>query len=347
MLSRKGKGCDIRNHCMKPNKGLKRKLNRKAFIQENFSDQQWESFDTQEPLPPGKSEEMQRFILGQIGAKQQSKLKLIRITKYLSAAAIILMVGLALYMGPKHNKDQEVQVAASKALPAKVTTGIWEEVVNPGTELLKHRLPDASSVTIYPYSKIRFKRQFDQKLRNVYLQGKARFKVKRDPGRPFSVFSGALKTTALGTSFTISTRKHQISVQLHTGKIVVADTLDKQPLVYISGMGTTLLYNPSLKISRIVKAAETSRPAATLLKREGNLIVMKNIPLVKVLQLLNEVYGIKVNSELTDINKITFTGSVDTGKEQPEDVLKLICLINNMTLTRTSEQEFSIKKTDK
>lgn len=329
---------------MKPNKGLKRKLNSKAFIQENFSDQQWESFDTDEPLPPGKSEEMQRFILGQIASKQEGRLKLIRITKYLSAASIILIVGLALYTRPKHTKDQKVQVAANKALPAKAIISIWEEIANPGTDIIKYRLPDSSSVTIYPASKVRFKRQFDQKLRNVYLQGKARFKVKRDAMRPFSVFSGALKTTALGTSFTINTRRHQISVQLHTGKIVVADTLNKQPLAYISSIGATLFYDPSLKISRIVKAAEAVLPAATLLKREGNLIIMKNIPLVKVFQLLNEAYGIKVNSTSAEISKITFTGSVDTGKEKPEDVLKLICLINNMTLTSSSAQEFSIQK---
>lgn len=329
---------------MKPNKGLKRKLNSKAFIQENFSDQQWESFDTDEPLPPGKSEEMQRFILGQIASKQERRLKLIRITKYLSAASIILIVGLALYTRPKHTKDQKVQVAVNKALPAKAITSIWEEIANPGTDIIKYGLPDSSSVTIYPSSRIRFKRQFDQKLRNVYLQGKARFKVKRDAMRPFSVFSGALKTTALGTSFTINTRRNQISVQLHTGKIVVADTLNKQPLAYISSIGATLLYDPSLKISRIVKAAEAVRAAATLLKREGNLIIMKNIPLVKVFQLLNEAYGIKVNSTSAEISKITFTGSVDTGKEKPEDVLKLICLINNMTLTSSSAQEFSIQK---
>lgn len=347
MLSRKGKGRDIRNTCMKPNKRIKRKLNRETFIQENFSDQQWESFDADEPLPQGKSEEMHRFILGQISSKQQVRLRLIRVAKYLSAAAIILMVGFALFIRPKHTDNQKPQLTANNKLQEKEKTSLWKEVANSGTKVIRYQLPDLSFVTIYPASTIKFKRQFDQKLRNVYLQGKARFKVKRDAMRPFSVFSGALKTTALGTSFTINTRGHQISVKLHTGKIVVADTLTKQALAYISNVGTTLVYDPSLKLSKIIKPVEAFRPATELLKREGNLIIMKNIPLVKVFQLLTEAYGIKVNSNQADISKITFTGSVDTGKEKPEDVLKLICLINNMTLTNTSAQEFSIQKTDK
>lgn len=329
---------------MKPNKGQKRKPNHKAFIQENFSDQQWESFDSDEPMPEGKSDEMHRFILGHISSKQQRRLKLIRVTKYLSAASIILIIGFALYIRPKNTKNRELPVTAKNELQAKVTTSSWKEVANSGTDIMKYRLPDSSFVTIYPASTIRFKREFDQKLRNVYLLGKARFKVKRDAMRPFSVFSGALKTTALGTSFTINTRGKHISVKLHTGKIVVADTLTQQTLAYISSIGTTLLYDPSLRFSRIVKPATVIPPATELLKREGSLIIMKNIPLTKVLQLLNEAYGIKVNSNLTDVNKITFTGSVDTGKEQPEDILKLICLINDMTLTRTSEQEFLIQK---
>ena len=347
MLSRKGKVRDIRNTCMKPDKGLRRKLNRKAFIQENFSDQQWESFHADEPLPQGKSEEMHRFILGEISSKQQVKLRLIRVAKYLSAAAIILMVGFALFIRPKTTDNQKPQLTANNKLREKDKTSLWKEVANSGTKVIRYQLPDLSFVTIYPASTIKFKKQFDQKLRNVYLQGKARFKVRRDPNRPFSVFSGALKTTALGTSFTINTRRHQISVKLHTGKIVVADTLTKHALAYISNVGTTLFYDPSLKLSRIIKPVQAIRPTAELLKREGNLIIMKNIPLAKVLHLLTEAYGIKVNSNPTDISKITFTGSVDTAKEKPEDVLKLICLINNMTLTSTSAQEFSIQKTDK
>lgn len=349
MLSPKGKGAGIRNTSMKPNKGAQRKLNSKAFIQENFSDQQWESFDSGEALPQGKSEEMQRVVLDHISSKleskQQVKLKLIRVARYLSAASIILIVGWALLF-----KEVPAEPSAM-AIPVKnnpsVMESAWKEVANTGTLAMKYQLPDSSLLTIYPGSSIRFDRQFDQKLRNVYLKGKARFKVKRNPMRPFSVYSGALKTTALGTSFTINTNGHQISVKLHTGKIVVANTSTKKTLAYISSVGSTLLYDPSSQLARVIKPVEPTSYPVEVLKREGSMITMKNLPLQKVLHLLKESYGIRIQSNPAEISTISFTGKVDTGKERAEDVLKLICLINDMTLTKVSEEEFIIQKTNK
>lgn len=349
MLSPKGKGAGIRNTSMKPNKGAQRKLNSKAFIQENFSDQQWASFDAGEALPQGKSEEMQRVVMDHISSKlerkQQVKLKLISVARYLSAASIILIVGWALLF--KEVPTEPSAIATQVKNNPSIQESVWKEVANTGARAMKYELPDASLLTIYPGSSIRFERQFEQKLRNVYLKGKARFKVKRDPMRPFSVYSGALKTTALGTSFTINTNGEQISVKLHTGKIVVANTSTKKTLAYISSIGSTLLYDPSLNLARVVKAAQPVNAAAEIFKREGNLLIMKNLPLLKVLRLLNETYGIRIQSNQVEISSISFTGKVDTGKERPEDILKLICLINDMTLTKVSDEEFIIQKTNK
>lgn len=337
---------------MKPNKRKQRKLNSKAFIQENFSNQEWESFNPDGNLPSEKSEEMHRFILDRISSKLERKkivkLRVIRLTRYVAAASIVLMLGYILFLDDKHTDLQKTttQLAENTIAPTP-TASTWQEVENKGSEVLSHLLPDSSLITIYPHSTIKFQRQFNQQLRNVYLTGKAKFKVKRNPQRPFSVYSGAIKTTALGTSFTINTNGRHISVQLHTGKIAIADTLSNRKLAYISTVGTTLLYDSSLQLTKLIKAP---KPVATLrgvLKRQGSLVTMKNIPLEKVFGLLNEVYGIRINSDHKDIDKITFTGNVDTAKETPEDILKLICLINNMTLTKVSEEEFIIKISNK
>ncbi len=334
---------------MKPNKGKQRKLNGKALIQENFSDQEWKSFNADGDLPLEKSEEMRRFILDRISSKLERKkiikLRVIRLTRYVAAASIVLMLGYILFLGDSNTAPQKTtaQLAENTIAPTFIAS-TWQEVENKGSEVMSHLLPDSSLITIYPHSTIKFERAFNQQLRNVYLIGKAKFKVKRNTLRPFSVYSGAIKTTALGTSFTINTKGRQISVQLHTGKIVIADTLSNRKLAYISTVGTTLLYDPSLQLTKLVKGPKTAATLRGVLKRQGSLVTMKNIPLEKVFGLLNEVYGISINSAHKDIDKITFTGNVDTAKEKPEDILKLICLINNMTLTKVSEEEFIIKK---
>ena len=52
------------------------------------------------------------------------------------------------------------------------------------------------------------------------------FKVVKDKTKPFTVFSEAIATTALGTSFTIRSFEEDsyIKVHLHTGKVVVKST---------------------------------------------------------------------------------------------------------------------------
>jgi ferric-dicitrate binding protein FerR (iron transport regulator) len=338
---------------MKPNKARPAKVDRKAFIRENFNDQQWEAFEQPAELPAGKSEEMFRAVHEGIAArsevKQQRRLQVVQRARYLSAASVVIILGLALFLRHENTrlKSDQLRIAVDKPIPAG-TESIWKEVSNTGASLRRIQLPDSSLVTIYPGSNIRFENKFNHTFRNVYLKGKAKFKVKRNTKRPFSVYSGVLKTTALGTSFTINTAasRNHISVKLHTGKIVITDTTAQQPLAYISTVGSTLMYNPDAKLVRIINAERRKTTAPEFLKREGDVIVMKNIPLAEVIRLLNGAYKIQILAKNEDISSITFTGQVDTRKDQIEDVLNMICTINNMKLTQASPQEFNIQKSN-
>ena len=340
---------------MNPHRGRPLAKERKAFIDNNFSDEAWKSFDEGEALPAGKSEAMlraiQEGIVAHAEAKQHKKIKVIQLVRYVSAASVFLMLGLAIYFSYTNTGTQR---PAQKHTIAGITRSaapesIWQQVSNTGKTTRKFRLPDSSLVTIYPASRIRFERKFNAALRTVYLNGKAKFKVQHNTARPFSVYSGALKTTALGTSFTINTAapKKHISVQLHTGKIVIANTLVQQSRVYISTPGTILLYSGASKRVQLIDTSKPADKAAESLKKEGNIIKMKNIPLAEVIRLLSKAYNLRIQANTDEISSITFTGQVDTGKEQAEDVLNMICTINNMTLIRVSPQEFNIQKSNK
>lgn len=351
MLSRKGNCAGIRNTSMKPHQGRLAKGSKKAFLEENFNDQQWASHEPEGALPEGKSEEMflavQEGIAAGAATKQIRRLRVVQLSKYLSAACIIIIAGLALFLGNNNSgvkHSAQIRSVAANPVHAAVES-IWREESNSSASLRKVRLPDSSLVTIYPGSNIRFERKFDHTFRNVYLHGKAKFKVKPNTKRPFSVYSGMLKTTALGTSFTINTAAsgNRISVKLHTGKIVITDTTTQHPLAYISTVGSTLLYNPAAKLVRIINVPSPKHPAAEFMKRAGDVLVMKNIPLADVIRLLNEAYTVQILAKSSDISSITFTGQVDTRKDRIEDVLSMICTINNMTLNQVSPQEFKIQ----
>jgi transmembrane sensor len=354
LLSRKGKWSGVRNTCMKPYKGRLANPGRKAFIEENFTDEQWASFKPTEELPADKSEKMFRKVHEGIAtyskARQHRRIKIVQIATYLSAASVVIILSLALFVGYNHTEIKQspsIPIAASKAVPAGIES-VWKEVGNTGSSFRRFQLPDLSLVTIYPGSSIRFEKNFNHTFRNVYLNGKAKFKVKRNTKRPFSVYAGVLKTTALGTSFTINTAAsgNRIAVKLHTGKIVISNTTTQRPLAYISTVGSTLLYDSNAKNFKIIKVLNQKISRPEFLKREGDVIKMKNIPLAEVIRLLSEAYKIQILAKSEDISSITFTGQVDTSKDKVEDVLHMICTINNMKLNQVSLQEFNIQKSN-
>lgn len=357
MLSRKGSVIGVRNTDMKPKKGrLSRLGNLKQIIHQYFNDEDWKAFRSENELSKGKSEEMHQHILKRIteieGNRESHKLKIIQLAKYVSAASIVMLVGAALWLSYSSNKQrvQQQHLQASNPVIRQTINSkpIWKTVVNNQETVKTVRLPDSSLATVYPKSQIKFENEFKGPLRTVYLNGKARFKVRKNPNRPFSVYAGGLKTTALGTSFTINTlaRKHFVTVKLHTGKIKVTQVNANKAPAYISTVGTVLLYDSAQQLSKIIKATERGTLPSTFLSRKGSLITMKNIPLRKVIGLLNEAYGLRINAAEKDIKQITYTGQVDIQKEDAGQVLSDICLINNMTLIKISEQEFTIQKSN-
>ena len=69
---------------------------------------------------------------------------------------------------------------------------------------------------------------FQNNKREIYLEGEAYFKVAKDKTKPFTVFAGALATTALGTQFRITAKKNtpgNITVKLFTGKVAIRSSI--------------------------------------------------------------------------------------------------------------------------
>ena len=83
-------------------------------------------------------------------------------------------------------------------------------------------LSDSTIVTLEPNAKIEYPKVFKSKLRNVYLQGNANFKVKRNIEHPFKVHSENMVATVLGTVFNIKkSGDSALVVELLKGKLNV------------------------------------------------------------------------------------------------------------------------------
>ncbi|MND61071.1 fec operon regulator FecR [compost metagenome] len=102
-------------------------------------------------------------------------------------------------------------------------------------------LSDGSKVTLGPDSAIRL--TFDANARHVeLLAGMAFFDVKPDPDRPFSVETGNLVATALGTAFDVSSDAGYLTVSVDHGLVAVRPTGARDTLTPL-GEGDWLTFN--------------------------------------------------------------------------------------------------------
>jgi len=345
--------------------GKKKLWKNPEVINELFSNEEWQAHKQDEILPKAKSEKMYNYILEhahtdvtEYDSLNSPKRLIYRIIKYASAAIVFVALGFGLWTfrwRPQPEMADSIVAAAHQT--STVTPVLYQIVSNTTRHVKQVCLPDLSMVDLYPGGKIKYERGFRKTNRDIYLSGKAYFKVRRNPARPFSVFAGGLKTTALGTSFTINTvaGHHQTSVKLHTGKIVVAPELPSSPQkpVYLTLAESGILYNRALRIAGLIHGHATVLPKVKppvlekVMDRNGNILTMKNIPLAEVISLLCESYHVSIQSDIRDIENITYTGVVNLEKENVESVLQVIALINNMTVSTGEPATYKLQKSNK
>ncbi len=172
---------------------------------------------------------------------------------------------------------------------------------NPSGQKSKVHLPDGSIVWLNAESKLKYPVSFDNLQRLVQLEGEAFFEVVKDSKRPFSVVSGNITTTALGTSFNISafSEENEILVTLATGKVKVKSN-NHQVEFLEPGFG--LSYNKAdnnLKVLPINVENNTAWIDGVLLFEEDNF--------EEIINKLQRWYGVQIEVIGKPGNAMTYT----------------------------------------
>ncbi len=99
----------------------------------------------------------------------------------------------------------------------------FSEKVTHNGQHLTFSLEDGTQVTLNSNSKLKYPTKFSDSSRVITMTGEAFFEVAKDSKRPFTVVTGAVSTTALGTSFNIHYHKHESlsEISLITGSVKV------------------------------------------------------------------------------------------------------------------------------
>lgn len=333
-----------------------------SLVENLFKDEDWKHFDaneTQKPIPGSKMAKHIRAAIDQDQVNEardeRRRIRNIHFYRYAVAASMLLLFTFSIWK-LKH-VDQINSNATSIAKsdrPRQAKDSLWIAVTNTTADIKVVVLPDESTAKLFANTQIRYKRGFTATDRAVYLEGKAYFSVQRDPARPFSVYTKETKTTALGTSFTIDSHSgaKYASVQLHTGKVVVA-SLSETPTfqqIFLDTKGERLLFDANKKLvaHRGAKPKENPKAEAEMEAPSAtNLLRLENIPLNDVFTALHNVYGVNIHGESPQIAQIHYTAVIDPQVEELADILAVICLINDLRYVIEEDGSYSIYTTTK
>ena len=173
-------------------------------------------------------------------------------------------------------------------------------------------LEDGSVVMLGKESSIRYPVKFDAHLREVYLEGEAFFKVKRDEKKPFVVYSGGLVTRVLGTSFNIRSTPS-------TGKVEV-EVVSGSVSVYQKAKGKTVgsdavILTPNQRVvfeksSRKLVPELVDEPVVLKPSDEHGNFVFNGEVLPKVLAELSKAFEVKISVGSPALLHCAFTGDL-------------------------------------
>ena len=220
-----------------------------------------------------------------------------------ASVLVILVISISFFMSNKDNKEQLF--------------------ANNTAEKMMIYLPDSSSVLLYPNANVSYKTGGINSPREITLNGKAFFSVRKMHGRAFKVQSGNLMVEVLGTSFLVdATKAESSSVYVKTGIVSVESENSK---VIIKANQKAELDNNTLKTGKIENPYE-------VFEEKPKVLTFENAGIMEVVEKIEQTTGVKieVSKELLN-NKIT--SRIDTADTEAIIVeLAFLCSCKYETL---------------
>ena len=172
------------------------------------------------------------------------------------------------------------------------------------------KLPDGSSVVLFPNAKIQYAARFQPENRTVYLTGEATFNVKHDAKSPFLVYANDLVTKVLGTQFKITTDSATTKVSVISGKVSV---VRRQELKANVSQALILLPNQQVVYNAGDQAFSKTlveKPVMVNKPSDSQAFSFEDAPVSSVFAVLEKVYGIKVIYDESAFARCTLTSTL-------------------------------------
>jgi len=194
-------------------------------------------------------------------------------------------------------------------------------------------LPDGSRIYLNKGSEISYSKAFKNQ-RAVTLKGEAFFEVMSDPQNPFTVHSGEMLVSVLGTSFNVKQGEQSSDVEVYvkTGLVRVSME-DSEQFIYLEPEQFGILENRNLSSS---------------VQEDPNYISWKtkdfkfvNSALTEVLQELEESYHVEIQTGDLDLSDMRITTSYSG--QSINAILETIGTAFEMSVSQRDNSYFLIK----
>lgn len=180
-------------------------------------------------------------------------------------------------------------------------------------------LPDNSKITLRKGSALHYPKHFEEKQRNVSLEGEAFFEVARNEQSPFVIDAQSASVKVLGTSFNVKCNKQTASVVVRTGKVQMKSNANDEYLILTPGEKGSLK-NGSL--------TEETVSAANYLYWQTGVMDFNNVPFKSVVQQLDEITDSNIMlSKNMPVDVQLQAVNISFHNQSVEEILNDICLI--------------------
>lgn len=194
----------------------------------------------------------------------------------------------------------------------------YTEVATTSGEKTEVLLPDGTKVILNQNSNLAYSTKFEK--RDVTLEGEAFFDVASMPDRPFTISSGEVLTTVVGTAFNIRAypTEAQVEVAVEEGIVEVSTKIDesktspvKTPIQRLTP-GKMVVYS---KTEKVLSQANEQTNIAIAWKNAS--LEFDDTPMVEVTAILERYFNIQI-----DLSASNYTNCPITMNRLPQPELK-------------------------
>jgi len=281
-------------------------------------DDYWEKSDPV-PLDQRKADQIFNQLIKSptVSAGRQQKIK-----TWWGWVAAILCIGISLvWFNQKTVVVPELANVQQKQLQVSSDSTIIAKTTN---EHQKVTLPDGSTVILNKHSSITYPKIFGKE-RNVILKGEGYFDIKHDEHKSFTVYTGKIKTTVLGTAFNINAydEAKNIKVTVTRGKVSV---LEQETLLGVLTANQQIIFQVLEGKDQKAKVAKVD--AKAFVQWQENDFFFDEVSMEEAIQILSAKFNVPITFTNNGAKKCRFTATFLKG-ESLDEILKVICSFNN------------------